>query len=92
MNNKIIIGMTCVLLLIGGTGYIFKHKVWEVVVMFAAKDTFIAADTDNFDPGLAVGEVFPKIRVLYQGREVKDVREFEHHKGMVFIANRSAVW
>lgn len=60
--------------------------------MVASKDTFIAADTDNFDPGLAIGETFPNIKAMYQGEEVNDVRPFAQHKGMIFIANRSADW
>ena len=81
------------ILLVGaGAGYLFRAQLWDLVVDKVTADTFIAADTDSFDPGLAVGETFPAIRALYQGEEISEVRSFTHHRGMVFIANRSADW
>ena len=56
------------------------------------EDVFISADTDSFDPGLAVGEQFPSIRALYQGQEISDIDAFIRDKGAVFIAQRSVDW
>lgn len=53
---------------------------------------FILEDTDLFDPGLRVGEDFPGIRALYQGREVTQIDQFVGTKGAIFFANRSADW
>jgi hypothetical protein len=92
MRKKIFLSLVCVLLLIGSTAYLFKQQLWEIVIKVVTKDTFIAADTDSFDPGLAVGESFPNIKAIHKGSEINDVREFAHHKGMLFIANRSADW
>ena len=90
--KKIFVSVLCVLLVLAGSGYLFKEKLWQLVVKVVTRDTFISADTDSFDPGLALGTRFPNIKALYQGKVVSDVREFAHHKGMVFIANRSADW
>jgi hypothetical protein len=92
MKKKILLSILGVLLLVGGAGYVFKEQLWQLVIMFVTKDTFIAADTDNFDPGLAMGENFPDIRALYNGQEIDSVNDFAYNKGMVFIANRSADW
>ena len=53
---------------------------------------FILEDTDLFDPGLRVGEDFPRIRALYQGREVTQIDQFVGTEGAIFFANRSADW
>jgi len=53
---------------------------------------FIPEDTDSFDPGLRVGDDFPRIRTLYQGREVTQIDQFVGTKGAIFFANRSADW
>lgn len=53
---------------------------------------FIRQDTDSFDPGLAVGAQFPRIRALYQGREITDIDQFIGENGAVFFANRSVDW
>ena len=90
--KKIFTILAGVLLLVGGGVYVFKSQLWELVIDEVTKDTFIAADTDSFDPGLPVGATFPAIKALYQGQEIAEVRQFAHHKGMIFIANRSADW
>ena len=55
-------------------------------------EMFIAADTDGFDPGLAIGEQFPTIRALYEGEEITSIDSFMGERGAIFIANRSADW
>ncbi|MFT5132902.1 MAG: hypothetical protein ACI9SC_001370 [Gammaproteobacteria bacterium] len=90
--KKLLLIFVCVLLLAGGAGYLFREQLWEVVVIVVTRDTFIASDKDSFDPGLPVGTSFPPIKAIYQGELITDVRDFAHHKGMVFIANRSADW
>ncbi len=92
MFKKVLLISSSLLLVLAGSGYLFRAQLWEVLVDHFAKDTFIAADTDDFDPGLTVGSVFPPIKALYKGEEVNDVRNFARNKGMVFVANRSADW
>jgi hypothetical protein len=92
MIKKVLTTLVCVVLVAGGVGYLFKEQLWEKVQTIITADMYIAADTDNFDPGLAIGERFPNISALYQGEEITSVDRFVHDKGMVFIANRSADW
>ena len=89
--NKLFLIFVCVLLLTGGTGYLFREQLWEVVVTVVTRDTFITSDKDSFDPGLPVGASFPPIKAIYQGKPIVDVSDFAHHKGMVFIANPSNI-
>jgi hypothetical protein len=90
--KKTLLTVLAVLLVAGGGSYLFKGQLWEFAKEKITADMFIAADTDNFDPGLAIGASFPTIRAVYQGREITGVRQFVHDKGMIFIANRSADW
>ncbi len=53
---------------------------------------FLDEDSDTFDPGLAIGEQFPAIRALYDGREIDNIDVFMRDKGAVFLAVRSADW
>ena len=90
--KKIALILIAVVCVTSTNGYLFRQQLWDLVVYVFSRDTFINDDTDSFDPGLAVGEHFPAIKALYKGRTVSDVRDFAHHKGMIFIANRSADW
>lgn len=92
MIKKIFLTLGCVLLVLGSGAYLFKEQLWEIVIKVVTSDTFIAADTDSFDPGLAVGKPFPNIKAVYQDQEVVSVSGFAYNKGMVFVANRSADW
>ncbi len=73
-------------------GYVFRGPLIESLKDEVTKDMFIAADTDSFDPGLAIGDAFPLLQASYQGEVVNDMGQFITDKGMVFIANRSADW
>lgn len=92
MFKKVFLISASLLLVLAGSAYLFRTQLWEVPVDHLSKDIFIAADTDDFDPGLAVGSKFPAIKALYKGTEVNDIRNLSRDKGMVFIANRSADW
>ncbi len=90
--KKAFLTIISVLLVLGGGTYLFRAQLWEVAKEKLTADMFIAADTDDFDSGLAIGMSFPAIKAIYQGREISSVSPFIHDKGMVFIANRSADW
>ena len=92
MIKKVLITLVCVVLVVASGGYLFKEQLWEKIQTLITADMYVAADTDNFDPGLAIGEYFPNIKAQYQGQEITSVDRFIHDKGMVFIANRSADW
>ena len=53
---------------------------------------FITDITDDFNPGLQIGDQFPAIRALYEGEEVMSIDRFIRDKGAIFIAMRSADW
>ena len=91
MLKKTLLTLAGILLLVVGGGYLFREQLWETVAAALTEDMFIAADSDAFDPGLPVGSEFPPVRVRYRGETLTDAGRFVHDKGMVFIANRSAV-
>ncbi len=90
--KKVLLTTLSLLLVLGGGVYVFRAQLWEVAKDTITSDMFISEDTDSFDPGLAIGTRFPKIKAVYLGKEITDIRPFIHDKGMVFIANRSADW
>jgi hypothetical protein len=55
-------------------------------------DMFITEITDDFNPGLQVGDQFPAIRAMYAGEEITTIDRFIRDKGAIFIANRSVDW
>ena len=90
--KKAFLTVVSLLFVVGGGIYMFRAQLWEVAKEKITADMFIAADTDSFNPGLAIGTAFPPIKAIYQGREISGVGQFVHDKGMIFIANRSADW
>jgi hypothetical protein len=55
-------------------------------------DMFITEITDDFNPGLQIGDQFPAIRAMYKGEEVTTIDRFIRDKGAIFIAARSVDW
>ena len=55
-------------------------------------DMFVTEITDDFNPGLQIGDQFPAIRALYEGEEVMSIDRFIRDKGAIFIAARSVDW
>jgi len=55
-------------------------------------DMFITEITDDFNPGLQVGDQFPAIRAMYEGEEITTIDRFIRDKGAIFIAARSVDW
>lgn len=90
--KKILKGLlgTVVTLLV--VGFVFRTSLIEFAKDAITADMFVSADTDSFDPGVPVGSAFPPLLAHYEGREVTDLSEFIHDRGMVFIANRSVDW
>jgi hypothetical protein len=91
MKKRLVIVLSVLLVASGGI-YLLRGQLWEGIKNTITADMFVEADTDDFDPGVAIGSTFPAIQALYQGQEINDVQPFVHDKGMVFIANRSADW
>jgi len=90
--KKTFLSIVGVLLIAGGGIYLFRGQLWEVAKEKITANMFVAADTDSFDPGLAIGDTFPAIKAIYQGQKIASINQFVHDKGMIFIANRSADW
>ena len=55
-------------------------------------DMFITDITDDFNPGVQIGEQFPAIRAMYEGDEIMNIDRFILDKGAIFLANRSVDW
>ena len=55
-------------------------------------DMFITDITDDFNPGVQVGDKFPAIKAMYEGEEITTIDRFIRDKGAIFIANRSVDW
>lgn len=90
--KKFLVSLFSVLLVAGGVGYLFQEELLTGLKAQITKDMFVAADADAFDPGVAVGSIFPKIKAVHSGRQIDSVESFSADKGMIFVANRSASW
>jgi hypothetical protein len=55
-------------------------------------DMFVTEITDDFNPGLQVGDRFPAISAMYEGEEILSIDRFIRDKGAIFIAARSVDW
>ncbi len=90
--KKVLIGTLGVLAIVAVAGYLFREPLLKAVAERLTADMFIAADTDDFDPGIPVGSQMPDINARYDGRTVQDLAEFQGDNGLVLFANRSVDW
>ena len=81
-----------VLLLVLALVYVFREPLKKLAFEVLTEDMFVSSDTDDFDPGPAVGSNFPGIRASYQGRTITLIDEFAGRNGTMFIATRSVEW
>ncbi len=72
--------------------YLFRGEVEQAALDKLTENMFVPTDDDAFDPGPAIGSLFPGVRATYQGRELSLINEFAGPNGTVFIATRSAEW
>lgn len=72
--------------------YPFRGEFMEATYDKLTENMFVPADTDSFDPGPALGSLFPGVRATWQGRELNLLNEFAGPNGTIFIATRSAEW
>ena len=77
---------------IGTTLYTFRTPLKEALFARITADMFVAQDTDDFDPGIQVGEMFPAILARYQNTEVKSLEAFMGEKGLAVFFVRSVDW
>ena len=90
--KKIFVGLLGFIVIAAGGVYLFRQPLMEMAGESVTADMFVSADTDSFDPGLAIGEQFPALLASYQGEPITDMGEFLSDKGMIFMANRSVDW
>ena len=90
----IAIGATLAVALVAG--YVFRAPLQEAMAAGITADMFVERDTDKFDPGVAVGQVFPALNARLtdraQSRQVTGISEFMGTRGVVVFVNRSVDW
>jgi hypothetical protein len=72
--------------------YLFRQPLLEFVAQRITQDMFVDADPDDFDPGVPVGEPLPPLLAVADGEPVTSLDRFAGPHGLLFMANRSAVW
>lgn len=64
----------------------------EAIVERLTANMFVAADTDAFDPGIAVGSSLPALRAMHAGKEVTGLDGMAGTRGTLLVVNRSVDW
>lgn len=90
--KRVLLITCCALLTAAALLYLFREPMKQALYARITADMFVAADSDAFDPGPALGSRFPGLRATYGGREVTLLEEFAGKNGTVFIASRSLDW
>ena len=81
-----------VIVVVGAALLLFREPLFDALGELITADMFVAADEDDFDPGVGVGEPVPEIAARHQGRAVTGVAEFLGPNGLVLMAVRSVDW
>lgn len=87
-----LIGLLAVIVIAGAAIALFREPLKDMAYERIAADVFVAEDTDNYDPGVAVGAPLPPLLALHGGDRVTDVRGFMGTKGVALFAVRSVDW
>ena len=90
--KKILLILLPVLLVAAAALYVWREPLKQAAYARLTEGMFVAQDTDDFDPGPALGSRFPGLRARYQGREITLIEEFAGVNGTVFVASRSLDW
>ncbi len=90
--KKIVLWGLLVVTIAGVALFVFQEPLKQGAYNSVTENMFVTADDDAFDPGPAVGSLFPGVRATYQGRDINLINEFYGSKGTVFVAVRSAQW
>ncbi|TXS95451.1 peroxiredoxin family protein [Parahaliea maris] len=69
-----------------------QDKVKQAAYDKVTENMFVPADTDDFDPGPAVGSHFPGVHARYQGQVIRQLADFAGPRGTVLVASRSMSW
>jgi peroxiredoxin len=90
--KKYLPAVALLLLVAAALAYLFREPLRESAYAMLTRDMFVAGDSDDFDPGPALGSRFPGLRATYQGRDITLIEEFAGENGTLFIASRSLDW
>lgn len=90
--KKGVLGLLIFLVFITTLGFVFKSPIIEYVKDILTADMFVTEDTDSFDPGLEVGDVFPAIDARYMSKNIRSINAFAGSRGTVFVVSRSIDW
>jgi peroxiredoxin len=71
---------------------LFRDPIKQAAYDRLTDDMFVAADSDDFDPGPAVGSRFPGLNAVYGGRRIQLLEELAGSRGTVLVASRSLDW
>ena len=84
------------LVVVAAAGYGFRQPLQEALVDRVTANMFVEQDADAFDPGIAVGQLFPTLNARLtngaNGRQVTDIGEFMGSRGVLVFVNRSVDW
>lgn len=90
--RKVLLIAVCALLTAAALLYLFREPAKQALYDRITADMFVPGDSDDFDPGPALGSQFPGLRARYGGRETTLLNEFAGENGTVLIASRSLDW
>jgi peroxiredoxin len=90
--KKSLLLLLSALLVAAAAVYLWREPLKEAAYARLTEGMFVAQDSDDFDPGPALGSRFPGLRARYQGRELTLIEEFAGVNGTVFVASRSLDW
>lgn len=90
--KKILSVALLIVLAVAAIFYLFREPIKQAVYARLTADMFVAQDTDDFDPGPAIGSHFPGLRARYQGAELTLLDQLAGAKGTVLVASRSLDW
>ena len=90
--KKIMIGFAGLLVMLIGLSFILKDQSIELVKDIVTSNMYEVSDTDDFDPGIKVDELFPSIDATYNDEAVNSLKHFVGDKGTILVVSRSIVW
>jgi hypothetical protein len=90
--KKFLLGSLTVIVVLAAAAFVFREPLMDALKERITADMFVSADTDAYDPGVAIGEPLPSLRALYDGAEITDVRRFAGANGTALVVNRSVDW
>jgi hypothetical protein len=92
MLRKVSIGVAVILVLLVSGVVIFRDEAKSLAFAWMTEDMFLEEDLDDYDPGIAVIDAFPQIKVSMNGETYTDLRPFIGPRGLVVLFSRSVVW